>query len=287
MTDLQRVEFEMLKLFVKICEDLNLRYYLVCGSALGAVKYHGFIPWDDDIDVALPREDYEIFVREAQVRLPDWCFLQNYHTQPQFYLLGSKLRDSRTTYIEQMCGGLDINHGVFIDVFPLDGLNCRNPKERQSFEKKKRSFDSKRRVRLQYRRCSPCNVLSLRTNYYYLLYRLFGLNGDTSKTIADYDHFVSAISADDCEIWCNHANSISQTEYAPRAQYGDGAWATFEGLRVRIPEQYDAYLTQKYGCWQNDLPLEQQVGHHYYEICDLTRPYTFYAGKKLKNEKTK
>ena len=65
MTDLQKVEFEILKAFVGLCEELGLRYYLVCGTALGAVKYQGFIPWDDDVDVALPRSDYEVFCEKS------------------------------------------------------------------------------------------------------------------------------------------------------------------------------------------------------------------------------
>lgn len=77
MTELQEIEFGLLQQFLSICEQLNLTYYLVCGSALGAVKYGGFIPWDDDIDVALPRKDYEIFCRKAPQILPEWCFLQN------------------------------------------------------------------------------------------------------------------------------------------------------------------------------------------------------------------
>ena len=56
MTELQRKSFELLKLVVEICDKHNIKYYLVCGSALGAVKYKGFIPWDDDIDVLVPRE---------------------------------------------------------------------------------------------------------------------------------------------------------------------------------------------------------------------------------------
>ena len=75
MNELQQREFEMLKLFVGICEKLDLKYYLVCGSALGAAKYQGFIPWDDDIDVAMPRNDYETFLQKAQDMLPEWCFL--------------------------------------------------------------------------------------------------------------------------------------------------------------------------------------------------------------------
>lgn len=94
MNDLQKCELELLKYFIDICNKLNLRYYLVCGSALGAVKYGGFIPWDDDVDVALPRPDYEMFIKNAQRMLPSHVFLQNSMTDPQFPLIFSKLRNS-------------------------------------------------------------------------------------------------------------------------------------------------------------------------------------------------
>jgi hypothetical protein len=77
-------------------------------------------------------------------------------------------------------------------------------------------------------------------------------------------------------VWCNHGNWQGKLEYAPRWQYGKGVWATFEGLRVRVPEAADAYLTQKYGDWRADLPDEQKVGHHFYEVCDLEKSYTYY-----------
>ena len=74
MNELQKVEFDLLCEAVRIFSDLKLTYYLVCGSALGAIKYGGFIPWDDDMDIALPRDDYEIFIKEARCRLPDGLF---------------------------------------------------------------------------------------------------------------------------------------------------------------------------------------------------------------------
>ena len=77
MTELQTVELELLRQFLAVCEREGLTYYMICGSALGAVKYGGFIPWDDDIDVALPRADYERFCRVAPGLLKDWCFMQN------------------------------------------------------------------------------------------------------------------------------------------------------------------------------------------------------------------
>ena len=121
MNDLQQTEFKMLKCFVEICNKLNLKYYLVCGTALGAVKYKGFIPWDDDVDVALPREDYEIFCKEAQRLLPKEYFLQTYKTDKAYPSIFAKIRNSNTTYIEKTIAKLPINHGVYIDVFPLDG----------------------------------------------------------------------------------------------------------------------------------------------------------------------
>ena len=279
MTELQKKELEMLKLFINICNEFNLTYYLVCGSALGAVKYKGFIPWDDDIDVALPRCDYEVFLNKAQGLLPDWCFLQNYRTDTQFYLLGSKMRDSRTTYIEKMCGKLQINHGIFIDVFPLDG-HWTEKADQNTFLKYQREFEAKRRVRLDYNRFSRENILSIRTNVYHWLFKFFNCYGNTPIYIEKFEKFVSSFDTRSSDVWCNHANSASSVEYAPKEQYGEGTWATFEGLQVRIPEKYDEYLTQKYGNWRADLPPEEQYGHHHYEVFDIERPYTYYIKNK-------
>ena len=132
MTELQKIELDILKSVIDICDELNLKYYLVCGSALGAVKYNGFIPWDDDIDIGLPREDYEIFIQKAQAMLPEYYFLQNYNTDKNFPLFMTKIRDSRTTFVEMQFQNIDMHHGVYIDVFPLDGY----PNKRKAIKKK-------------------------------------------------------------------------------------------------------------------------------------------------------
>ncbi len=151
VNDLQKTELNILKEFLRVCQLLDLRYYLVCGSALGAVKYRGFIPWDDDIDVALPRADYERFLKEAPALLPQWCFVQNYRTEGRFHLLGTKLRDSRTTYVELMCENLPIHHGVFIDVFPLDERFTEERDQKKLMAQRKKSVAA-RMGGLQYRR---------------------------------------------------------------------------------------------------------------------------------------
>lgn len=268
MTDLQKKEFEILKYFINICEKLNLTYYLVCGSALGAVKYQGFIPWDDDIDVAMPREDYEVFCNSAQQYLPDNIFVQTYRTDFEFPQIFCKLRNSDTTYIEEAALKLNINHGIFIDVFPLDGY----PKKKISmclFEIKKRLYQSVLLSAYEIKRSGKSRML-------YTIYRFLGITKNKSGVAYHYEKMIRKYKWENSSLIANHGNWQGKLEYAPKEQYGNGVLAEFEGRKVRIPEKYDEYLTQKYGDWRADLPIDEQQGHHYYTICDVNKSYIQY-----------
>ena len=273
INQLQEKELQLLKLFVEVCEQLNLKYYLVCGSALGAVKYHGFIPWDDDIDVALPRKDYELFLAEAPTLLPSWVFVQNYRTDPDWPGMGSKLRNSNTTFIEKEAAKFKINHGIYIDIFPLDGCPAdeRGIKE---FEKIRRRLYRKRYVKL----LPPVHKdigLTIRS----LLYRITGYGENTAKACAETEKLYCSFPLETSKYWCNFANSMRREEYAQREQYGDGVMAEFEGLRVRIPQNYDAYLGQKYGDYLAEPPESEKKARHP-AFVDIYKPYTEYLKNK-------
>ena len=93
----------------------------MCGGCLiGSVRNKGFVPWDDDIDVAMPRADYEVFLREGRKHLPEHYFLQCLKTDPAYTMNFAKIRDSRTTFVEYAVRKYPMNHGLFIDIFPLD-----------------------------------------------------------------------------------------------------------------------------------------------------------------------
>lgn len=265
MNKLQEKELEILKCFIHVCEKLNLHYYLVCGSVLGAVKYKGFIPWDDDIDVGLSRDDYEIFLERANEFLPKNIFLQNYRTDPQFPHVFSKLRNSETTFIEKGSAHLNINHGIYIDVFPLDGYP-EDAKEIKKLNRKKRSLLRKQYCSLKGGNWKVC----LRNPFF----RLLGYHKKTAQTVKKLEETISRYPASTSSVWCNHGNWQGKLEYAPRWHYGDGTEAEFEGIKVRIPENFDAYLTQKYGDWRADLPDDEKKSHHDNIVCDLEKPYT-------------
>ncbi len=271
MTELQQTELTLFEKFIEVCDRLQLPYFMVCGTALGTVKYQGFIPWDDDIDVGMPREAYEEFIRKAPVYLEAPYFLQNYRSDPNFPAIYSKLRNSDTTYIEKSVAKLDINHGVYIDIFPLDGYP-QNPSEQRKLERKKRMYSLQAQTAFDLPRSIKARVL---TGFL----KLLGYHRRTAKIMQKYSDLVAGYTIERSSLICNHGNWQGKLEYAPKEQYGEGAYAEFEGLRVRIPERYDEYLTQKYGDWRTELPVEQQIGHHYYEMCDLNRSYTDYVGR--------
>ena len=275
MTKLQKIEFDILKEFIRICEELQLTYFLVCGSALGAAKYQGFIPWDDDIDVALPRPDYDIFCEKAQAMLPKHLFLQNYKTDPNYPMIFSKLRNSNTTFVEKSLSKLNINHGIYIDVFPVDGY----PQDAKSIKKLERE---KKRYNLS-RLCCLNFKGSWKAKLFVFAEKLILLHKRPSRFVQRLEKQISQYPTSNSLLWCNHGNWQGKLEYAPKEQYGNGIIMKFEGLNVKIPEQYDEYLTQKYGDWKADLPENEKEGHHYHLICDTERSYTTYIKKQTKH----
>lgn len=118
---LQMIELEILIDFHNFCEQNNLRYFLIGGALLGAVRYQSFIPWDDDIDVAMPREDYERLKKEYVSS--DKYFLQNSDSDPLFARGIQKIRRNGTEALERISSDISMHHGIYIDIFPIDYVN--------------------------------------------------------------------------------------------------------------------------------------------------------------------
>lgn len=269
---MKALELSMLASFVEVCRKLSLRYYLVGGTLLGAVRHKGFIPWDDDIDVAMPREDYEIFLREGQKHLPEHLFLQCLATDPAYAMNFAKIRDSRTTLVEYAVRKYPMNHGVFIDIFPLDFY--------PDTEKEQKYMDFHQKI-FKYRTRAAVEVPKEARHSFPVE---LGMNALAAVTCLRYPDFRKALEAREKlhksvpagNTWANYCGAWGKKEIMPASWYGRGTELTFEGLTVLGPEHWDKWLTQVYGNYMQLPPVEKRVGHHYAEAIDLEHPYTEY-----------
>lgn len=122
LREVHKISMEILCDVIELCKKHNLKYFAIAGTALGTVKYKGFIPWDDDIDIGMLREDYNKFIEIAKKELPKKLFLQNFHTEYDTPFYYSKIRNKETKFIEKYYDKLNINKGIFIDIFPIDNI---------------------------------------------------------------------------------------------------------------------------------------------------------------------
>ena len=120
LVELQSVILEIILEIDRICKKHNLVYYIYGGTLLGAVRHKGFIPWDDDADIVMPRKDYEKFAKVCSEELGDKYFYQNCFNTPDFYMLFSKVCKNGTYVHEERWSNKNVNKGIFVDILPLD-----------------------------------------------------------------------------------------------------------------------------------------------------------------------
>lgn len=119
---MQLSELDMLIEFDKVCRKHNINYVLFGGSLLGAVRHQGYIPWDDDADIGMLREDYEIFKKHKDEMNPSICFFQDHDTDHEYRWGYGKLRRTGSTYVRVGQEHLKCKTGIFVDVFPMDDI---------------------------------------------------------------------------------------------------------------------------------------------------------------------
>lgn len=131
--EIQQVILGILKAIDRVCKEHGLTYYIIAGTMLGAVRHHGFVPWDDDADVALPRKDYDILLEHADEWLPEAYELVSNLTDTGYPYAFARIQDRRTTYILRR--KFNFIGGVPVDVFPLDGMTEDKFKRRVHYAK--------------------------------------------------------------------------------------------------------------------------------------------------------
>lgn len=124
--ELRKEQIAILDEIVRICNDNGIKYFLDYGTLLGAVRHKGYIPWDDDIDIGMLRKDYNKFLRVASKELSNDFILCYYKNELQHFHTFAKVRLKNTIMLEELYQHLDINNGIWVDIFPYDNLSKPN-----------------------------------------------------------------------------------------------------------------------------------------------------------------
>ena len=265
---LQLKELESLVYFDEFCKKHELTYFLLGGCVIGAIRHNGFIPWDDDIDVMMPRRDYERMLRLWQQHESNERFLM-LKTDGDKVFTGNSfatLVDTSATMIKENQKDIDVPHGIVTDIFPLDGCP-----------------DSRWKRYWQY--------------YHAMMYSLYITEVVPSKH-GGLIKFVSSVLLKlvpsrerRTKIWKKHEKKMTRygfrthkkctelcagpgymvNEY-PQEAFSEVIYHEFEGLQMPIPKGYDAYLKMAFGDYMALPPEDKQVPHHDLVALDLETP---------------
>lgn len=267
---LQNVELDILKEFIRVCEQLNLNYYLIGGTLIGAVRHKGFIPWDDDIDVCMLRKDYEIFLKEAPKYLKSKYFLQTYENDEDYFQCFAKIRNSETTFIEKSAKNCNINHGIYIDIFPMDNYYKYNKLSTRLI--KYAIFSRYLKIEGNFIKKSLISLSKF----------LYGRK-DKKYLCRKLEKIYTKANKRKCKKITNYLGAWGtkkETHYIE--DFSDYKLADFEGIKVRIPIGFDRCLKDTYGDYMKLPPVEKRVAHHFSEAIDINKSYKLYLDKDMK-----
>ena len=257
----KRMQAQILHVFkftVKFLEKHNLRYIACGGTVLGAVRHKGFIPWDDDMDIYMPRADYEKLLdlkKEAQQDGFDVLSLRD----KGYYLPFAKVSDMHTTMWETQEHPFII--GIYIDIFPLDNFSCSEAKLVKIQKKSLKKF---------YHYLPSVTDFNIRNfikktrefdNIYIMLQLqalvLHPVRKFLLKDFMDYQKWYSSFDGELSVCVTQWAGRIFKREW-----FEDTISLPFEDTEVIVPRDYDSYLTCLYGDYMTPPPVEQQVSEH-------------------------
>ena len=255
--EVMSIELSILKEFDRFCRTHNLTYFLSDGTLLGAIRHGGFIPWDDDIDVTMPRSDYEKLYRLVKDGARCAYPIISYRDGSSIYQILKMVDPSTTTYENFV--GKKYPQSVWIDIFPIERIWVDDP-ELKKVERKINNLLLKRSLTL----ADPSVGSSRAAKVAKRIGKLFTKNADVNKMNAEIDALASSISSDRP----NSGNSIAWSCFAtmPGLKHPDDvvfpvSSVSFEGLEFLAPAKPEKYLEIQYGDWKALPPEDKRYVH--------------------------
>ena len=249
--DLKHIQFAILEDIHAFCIQNEITYYLTYGTLLGAVRHQGFIPWDDDIDICMPRPDYERFL---QIYKSNEYKLFHALDGTGYSLSFAKVSDMRTSVIEN--ANFSHSIGVAVDVFPVDGLSSdlTTAKKHHAKIRRLRNLMNIKKIRFSKNRSFKRNIelgilksIALFVPYHMLLHRLLGL-------MTKYDYSQSEYVSD--------LDFGGENRIVHKIWFEEKTELLFEGKYFSAPKYYDEILTNIFGDYMQLPPVEKRVTHH-------------------------
>ena len=257
LDEIKKIEVNILDVFSKFCDENNLTYYLVYGTLLGAVRHQGFIPWDDDIDVIMPRQDYDnlqkLLLRQNNLFSPH-IELKTPESKGHQYQF-CKVVDT-TTYVQELSMNECYKTSIWIDIFVMDKIT-ENPREQQAFIQ--RLLRMRKHYFYTIERKYTGNQLNKKIKFYFYkaIVKPFYLLLNQRQRLMRY---ASKYSNSDSNTWFFSLNGDAQktlinTEDLQQTEL------EFEGKKYKTFKNYDKLLTQLYGDYMQLPPVDQRVAH--------------------------
>lgn len=268
--ELHQYNLAALKAFTAFCKEHNLTYFAIGGTLLGAVRHNGFIPWDDDVDVAMPRADYDKLIALAP-KFPKPFVLEEHRYNKEFQSYFAKIRSEEIELLETVTEEEDKRRGYLVDIMPLDGTPD-NPLLRKIY--------CARMMWLRFL-CGAANVhtgiLTSRPKWeqtvlklcrFFRVYKVLTVE----KVYRRMDKLFRKQKVDSAKQIGTIIGAYKTREIVPTEYFGlqsTPEYLQFEDIKLRVPVQYDAYLTHMYGEYKNLPPKDKRKAHYQGTIVKL------------------
>lgn len=266
---------KLLKEFVRICKTYRLTYFCCGGTAIGAIRHRGMIPWDDDIDVFMPRPDYDQFVELAKTQLSSDYEIITPFDKANYPLYFVKLCDRHTTLQEEE--DIPCIYGLYIDIFPIDGapddIETARALERR-FTKTKHKLEAIS-THVSFR--AYLKLLKEPSKWGRFVRKTFGFfcrNWYRKHLLQQMNAICYRYPYENSTLVAVYCGSYGSKEVFPKSWLDGTATFTFEGMDVALPSGYDDYLKQYYGDYMQLPPEEKRISHHFKAYFNLYRRET-------------
>ncbi|MDO4811213.1 MAG: LicD family protein [Eubacteriales bacterium] len=259
---LKQIELELLTQVHEICVSQGLRYSLAGGTLLGAVRHGGFIPWDDDIDILMPRPDYIKLAEYCKTHETPFRYM-SHETDKQYCYLFAKACARNTVLEEENDNRNNGIGGVYIDIFPIDGLGDTHAAAKAYLQKCR--FDIELLVAYAWQKFRPSKTRA----WYYepIRFGFFALSRmiDPHKVICRIEQHALQVDFDSASLCGSYGGVYRSREILPAKVYSELCDIPFEGQSFKAMKDYDAYLRCLYGDYMQLPPEKDQVSHHLFK----------------------